>query len=153
MTVPDSLPQECLYRRCDLEELAFDSTDELEDVAAMLGQDRAIEALRFGAGMDAKGYNLFALGPSGLGKHSMTRAFLEARACREAVPADRCYLHNFDQPNAPRLLTLAAGRGRGFAADLDGLCDELLSAIPAVFESDEYRNRVQELHRAFGKRQ
>lgn len=153
MTVPDPLPLERLYRRCDLDELAFDSTDELEDIAAMLGQDRAIEALRFGAGMTAKGYNLFALGPSGLGKHSMTGAFLEARAREEPVPADRCYLHNFDQPNAPRLLTLAAGRGRGFAADLDGLCDELLSAIPAVFESDEYRNRVQELHRAFGKRQ
>jgi lon-related putative ATP-dependent protease len=153
MTAPDPLPPGLLYRRCDLDALAFDSTDELGDIAATLGQDRAVEALRFGAAMTAKGYNLFVLGPSGIGKHSVTRDFLETRAHGESVPPDRAYLYNFDDPNAPRLLTLAAGRGRRFAADLDSLCEELRSAIPAVFESDEYRNRVQELHRTFGKRQ
>ena len=153
MTVPDPLPPDALYRRCELDGVAFEATDELDDLAGILGQDRAIEALQFGAGMGARGYNLFVLGPSGIGKHSVTRAFLEARAGEEAVPADRCYLYNFDDPDAPRLLTLEAGRGRRFAADLDELCQELRSAIPAIFESDEYRNRFHELQRQFGKRQ
>ena len=153
MKAPQPLAADELYRESDLDGLDFETTGDLPDLARILGQDRAIEALRFGAGMDAPGYNLFVLGPNGIGKHTVSRHFLEERAAQEPTPPDRCYLYNFDDPNAPRLLTLSAGRGRQFANDLERLCEELRSAIPAVFESEEYQNRLHELQRSFGKRQ
>ncbi len=153
MTVPEPLCVDRLYRSCDPDELDFDTTDQADALKDVFGQDRAVEALRFGAGMRSHGHNLFVLGPNGIGKHTVTRHFLEGRARGEAVPPDRCYLYNFDDPNAPRLLTLAPGEGRRFATDLEQLCDELRSAIPAIFESEEYQSRLQELQRSFGRRQ
>ncbi len=123
MTAPEPLAVDALYRRCETERFDFDTTAELPELTHFLGQDRAIEALGFGAGMRAEGYNLFVLGPNGIGKHTVARRFLEQRAQGEAVPADRCYLYNFDHPNAPALLTLPAGQGRRFATDLDDLCN------------------------------
>ncbi len=49
--------------RCTPEHLAFESTDDLEDLTEVMGQERAVEALRFGIGMRRAGYNIYALGP------------------------------------------------------------------------------------------
>jgi len=153
MAPSEPLPPTSLYRHCDLGELPFDTTEELDDLDAIIGQDRAVEALRFGAGIRGEGYNLFVLGPNGIGKHTVARRYLEERAAAETVPPDRCYLYNFDAPNAPRLLNLPPGQGRRFASDLERLCDELRSTVPAIFDSEEYQNRLQELQRSFGRRQ
>lgn len=153
MASPAPLSADALYRRADLSELAFETTEELPDLEQMVGQDRAIEALQFGAGMRAQGYNLFVLGPNGSGKHTVARGYLRDRARSEPVPQDRGYVHDFGPGTAPRLVTLSPGRGRRFAQDLDRLCDELRTAIPATFESEEYQNRLQELQRNFGRRQ
>ncbi len=153
MASPDPLSADALYRRADLSELTFQTTDELPDLERMVGQDRAIEALQFGAGMRAPGYNLFVLGPNGSGKHTVARGYLHERARGEAVPQDRGYVNDFRHGTTPRLITLSPGRGRRFAEDLDRLCDELRTAIPATFESEEYQNRLHELQRSFGRRQ
>ncbi|RUA22501.1 hypothetical protein DSL92_05430 [Billgrantia gudaonensis] len=50
-------------------------------------------------------------------------------------------------------MSLPTGTGRVLSADLDNLIDELRTAIPAVFESDEYQNRLHELKQAMGERQ
>ena len=44
-----------------------------------------------------QGYNLFVLGPSGLGKHTLVRGFLAAEARSAPAPSDWCYVHNFEQ--------------------------------------------------------
>ena len=40
----------------------------------ILGQERALEAVEFGIGIRQKGFNLFVLGPPGLGKQTMVRS-------------------------------------------------------------------------------
>ncbi|MDZ7828550.1 MAG: ATP-binding protein [Halofilum sp. (in: g-proteobacteria)] len=151
--LPEPLPVEALYHGCRLEDLAFETTDTLPDLEHPFGQDRAVEALRFGSSVQGNDFNLYVMGPSGIGKHTVTRRFLEQRAQQEPVPEDRCYVYNFAQPGAPRLITLRPGEGRRFAKALDQLCEELESAIPAIFESEEYQSRLQELQRTFGRRQ
>jgi hypothetical protein len=84
--------------------LGFATTEELADLEAMIGQDRAVEAVRFGMGIRRDGYNLFALGPPGIGKHTMIRQFLESRARAESTPADQCYVHNFADPGKPNAI-------------------------------------------------
>ena len=60
-----------LYRRCEMEELPFASTEELEPLAEHLGQDRAVEALEFGLQIPHSGYNIFLLGSTGVGKQDL----------------------------------------------------------------------------------
>lgn len=154
MVVPVApLSPDALYRRCDSAELTFTTTAELEDVSQILGQGRALAALEFGIGIRRAGYNLYALGPSGTGKHTTVRNFLEERAKSGAVPPDLCYVNNFDTPHKPIALKLPAGMGRRFQADMHGLIDDLRVAIPAIFESEDYRNRRQIIEEANKRRQ
>ena len=153
MTAPPPLPPDRLHRRCPPESLPFESTEELPDVEVVLGQERALEALRFGVGIDRAGYNLFVLGPPGLGKHAVVRRFLEGRAQDAPVPSDWCYVNRFDQPHRPKALHLPPGRGSALRADMEQLVEDLRSAIPSAFESEQYRTRVQELEEELKERQ
>ena len=137
------LPPDALHRHTDPARLGFKTTAEIEPLNEALGQERALEAIRFGIGMVQDGYNMFALGPDGIGKHRMVRQFLERQAATEPVPADWCYVHNFENPHKPQAVSLPPGRARPFRADMDHLIDELRAALPAAFESDEYRTQRQ----------
>ncbi len=136
-----SLAPEQLARRCDPASFTFASTAELPAVEAVVGQARAVEAADFGIGIRRHGFNLYAMGPEGIGKHTLIRQFLLDRAPREPVPSDWCYVHNFTDPRRPIALRLPAGRGRLFRDRIEQLNRELRAAIPAAFESDEFRAR------------
>lgn len=60
---------------CDPEQFAFATTEELEPLREIVGQDRALEAIRFGIDMHHHGYNLYALGPPGVGKFTAIKHF------------------------------------------------------------------------------
>ncbi len=153
MTASGPLPPERLHRRCPPESLPFETTEELPDVDTVVGQKRALDALRFGTGIARPGYNLFVLGPPGLGKHEVVRRVLEERARAAPVPSDWCYVHNFEQPHRPVALRLPAGRGGALRRDMDQLIEDLRSAVPSAFESDQYRTRVQEIEEELKDRQ
>ncbi len=104
MTLPAPLTGEVLRRCCDTAKLAFATTDDIEPLEDSLGQARAIEAVRFGVGIRHAGYNMFAFGPSGTGKHTLVRRHVEEQAASEPVPSDWCYVNNFDDSHKPRAL-------------------------------------------------
>lgn len=141
-----SLKPEALYQYCDQEQLPFNTTAELEDLAEVIGQTRAIDAVKFGVSIKQEGYHIFALGSSAIAKHSVVRQFLKQKATIEPTPLDLCYINNFEQPNKPKLLQLPAGQGVILRKDIEKLVEELCSAIPAAFESDEYRARKGVIH-------
>lgn len=142
-----------LYRRTD--PILFDSatTGDLPDVPDFIGQDRAMEAIRFGVSMSRQGYNIFALGPSGTGKYSLVRRYVEQRAATEPPPSDWCYVNNFEQPYMPRALRLPAGRGKLLRQDMERLVEDLRTTLASVFESEEYQTRRQSLEVEFQERQ
>jgi len=125
--------------------LTFASTEELEDADTVLGQDRAIAAIKFGLRIDKSGYNIFAMAPDGTGKLTIVKHLAEHEAHRQPVPFDWCYVHNFKQPAKPTAIRLEPGQGRVFQQDMAELIDELSVAIPAAFDGDEYRSRAGEL--------
>ena len=141
-----------LYRACDPASLGFATTDELTDAPITLGQDRAVSAIQFGIGIRHHGYNLFALGPSGAGKHTVVRQFLEQQAADEPTPLDWCYVFNFEQPHRPRAIALPTGRGTEFRDDMARLVDDLRSAVRAALETDEYRKRHAQIDEEFQQR-
>ncbi|MGF1594312.1 MAG: AAA family ATPase [Kiloniellaceae bacterium] len=147
------LPAEKLYTRCDPADLAFETTDELEDLHQVIGQDRALEAIRFGAAIQREGYNLFVLGPPGTGKHTTVEQILRAKAAQEPVPPDWVYLNNFATPHQPKAICMPTGLGRELQTAMRQLVDELRTAVPAAFESEDYRNRRQALEDSARERQ
>jgi len=150
--VPPLLPQQ-LYHPCDPGQFEFQTTADLDDLTEIVGQVRAMDAVRFGAGIRHDGYNLFVLGPAGIGKRSMVRQFLENKAKQEREPSDWCYINNFALPHKPLALNLPYGRGDELRADMEKLVDYLRSAIPALFEGDDYRAKANAIQEEFKKRQ
>ncbi|MEQ8786805.1 MAG: ATP-binding protein [Pirellulaceae bacterium] len=146
---PEPLAVEQLAWRCDPAWCDFETTHDLADLENVLGQARALEAIRFGVGIRRDGFNLFVLGPPGMGKRTIVRQVLAEQAHGESTPDDWCYVHNFQQPYKPRAIRLKAGRGRAFQSDIKELVEDLRAAIPAALESDEFGQRLEEIKHDF----
>ena len=146
------LPAALLYRPCDPAELPFEQVGEVADLLEPIGQDRAVEAVQFAVAMRHKGYNVYALGPSGTGKHTVVRDLLRRRAETMPPPSDWCYVNNFADSQKPRRLRLPPGRGTGLHEAMKRLVEELRAALPAAFERDDYRARLDVVEQQFKQR-
>jgi len=144
-TVVQALSTDELYRFCDPVQFGFSTTAELQDIDEIIGQDRALEALHFGVGIKREGYNLFVLGPSGIGKYTVVRRYLEQMAAKARTPDDLCYVNNFEQPAQPHAIHLPPGMGRHLRADMTHLIEDLRATIPLAFETEEYHARIHEI--------
>ncbi|MFO0569958.1 MAG: AAA family ATPase [Polyangiaceae bacterium] len=145
MPEPKPLSPSELRRVSEAESLGFESTLELEPLDHPLGQERAVEATRFAVSLNRQGYNLFVLGPSGFGKHAFVRQILEQAAVSREVPPDLVYVYDFERGQRPRALSLPAGRGRELSRDMQKLVEDLRAAIPAAFESDDFRAKLSHI--------
>lgn len=138
-----------LRRMCDPQLLNFHSTAELDPVTELIGQERALDAIRFGSKIERPGYNIFALGPQGTGRHAAVLAHLGTQARREAAPDDWVYVHNFASAHKPKALRLPPGAGARFRDEMAELVNDLRNAVPAQFQSDEYRQRRRTIDEEF----
>ena len=109
MSLEHSLSVAQLYQVCDLTQFDFDTTAELDALLKPLGQDRALEAIEFGVDIKRQGFNVFALGNPGVGKHQLVDAILASRSTDGSPQYDWCYVNNFDDPQKPQLLKLESG--------------------------------------------
>jgi predicted ATP-dependent protease len=148
----EPLPADRLRRACDPASLGFATTSELKDLDEIIGQDRAVEAVRLAVGTRRPGYNLFALGPEGVGRQTLLHASLTRQAAEDPTPDDLCYVFDFSRPHRPQAIRLPPGRGRELLADMERLSAELRTAIPAAFDSDGYRARREALDKEFEPR-
>jgi len=143
-----------LRRVCDPSAFHFETTNDLEPLDQIIGQERAIEALKLGLGIkdDRNRYNIYVAGDSGTGKMSAVEHFL-SRVSREAPqPPDLCYVHSFDNPHSPRYLELPAGMGSGLRGDIGHLITRLRREIPKVFESDEFKARSKKINERYAEK-
>ena len=147
------LSPDVLYHGCDPALLGFKDTSELEDISESVGQERALEAIRFGISIPRKGFNLFLMGPAGTGKYTAARDILARRAAAEPTPDEWCYVNNFEHPETPRALKLPPGMGSRLREDMNHLLDTLRTAVPAAFETENYRARKQALEQEVKERQ
>jgi lon-related putative ATP-dependent protease len=142
-----------LYKRCSLEGFHFETTEELDDIDVIIGQERATEAIQFGIRVNAGGYNIFALAPSGTGKLTVIRQLIKHQVGVNPVPDDWCYVNNFADPAKPKAIRLPPGKGKQFHQDIAHFLEELSIAIPTAFDGDEYRARVEELQEKYKQRE
>ncbi len=130
-----------LYRHCDLESFDFQSTDDLDDLTDIIGQPRAVEAVRFGSDIQHPGYNIYAMGATGTGKRSMVLQYFNEVAKDQPVPSDWCYVINFEREDHPEALRLLPGQGVSFQKDIDELIEDVRTAFAKAFESEEYHTQ------------
>ncbi|MCU0765837.1 MAG: AAA family ATPase [Gammaproteobacteria bacterium] len=150
---PAELDAAALRHSCDPAQFDFQSTADLAPIPVTVGQDRALEAIRFGTGIAHEGYNLYVMGSTGLGRHTAVRESLQSLASARPPPADWVYVADFDRPHRPNALCLPAGRGKRLRHDLEQLVEDLLNALPTALQSDEYRRRAQEITDEFKHRE
>jgi lon-related putative ATP-dependent protease len=149
----EALPPERLRNSCDPSRLEFSTTADLGGPPGVPGHERAEEAILFALRMSGEGFNVYAMGSAGLGKHEIVRRILDEAAVRRATPPDWCYVHDFAGGQKPKALKLPPGRAVRLARTLDHFVEELRTAVPAAFETDEYRARRREIEAELQERQ
>ncbi|MCA8959476.1 MAG: AAA family ATPase [Planctomycetes bacterium] len=143
----DPLPADALRWRCSPDHFSFESTAEVAPIAGVVGQSSALEALKFGLECDAPGQNIFVRGLRGTGRMTMVRRLLDELRPLCRIQSDRCYVHNFKQPDRPRLLTLPPGTAREFRRRLRDLAEFIASGLPEAMNDEslrESRRKLQE---------
>lgn len=139
------VPVEKLRWRCDPSAFPCDVSAQAEPLTTIIGQERAIEALRLGLEIKSPGYNVFVTGLTGTGRTTAVKKFLDKIATRGEKPTDKCYVHNFRNPDVPIALTLPAGMGRKLQKDMNDLINTLLKKVPLIFQSEAYTQRTEEI--------
>ncbi len=134
------------------DEFTFTSTAQLEPLAGVLGQERAVEALKFGVSMPRHGYNVFVMGEPGTGRFSYVKRYLAEQAKQRPTPDDWLYVNHFNEMREPHALQLPAGEGSRFCTDISTLLDNLLATFPAVFETPAWQQKKSAIDRTFNRR-
>ena len=145
--MPEPLSAEVLRWRCDPSQLDFETTADVEPVAGIVGQTSAVEALRFGIESDAPGQNVFVRGLTGTGRMSMVRRLLDELMPTCKLKQDRCYVHNFEHPDRPRLITLPPGMGRVFRRRVREVAEFVRDDLGETLTSDAVNARRESLER------
>lgn len=138
MKKTNEVPVRKLKYTCNPEIFDFETTEELQNNYKGVGQERAIDSLEFGLKVDTRGYNLYLEGPSGSGKTTYTRDYLEKLAKSKKTPVDWCYIYNFNNPNEPIAVSMAAGEGKKFKELMDKFIKEIRNDIKNTFKNDEF---------------
>ncbi|MBN1858270.1 AAA family ATPase [Candidatus Bipolaricaulota bacterium] len=143
-----------IRKTANLDNLGFVTTEDLQPLDWIIGQERAIEALKLGLGIkDGKNrYNIYVAGGPGTGKMSAVRDFLSRVSKSAPKPPDLCYVHNFENPYNPRYLELPTGTGCQLRDDMKHLIERLKREIPKSLESDEFKARSKKIGERYAER-
>ena len=137
-----AVPADDLRHACESLGLSFETSEQLPTGTPYLGQQRAIDAIRFGIEMDRPDYNIYVLGPVGSHRHGLVKELVADAAKSKGPPSDWCYVNNFSDPESPTALSFPSGRGADFRDDMQALIEDMRLAIPAAFEGEDYRNQL-----------
>lgn len=138
-----------LKKICNPNMFKFETTDELDGVDSIYGQDRGIKALEFGISVESKGYNLYIEGPSGVGKTMYTKRYITKVAAKKKVPDDWCYIYNFDIPNEPIAVSLPAGSGKEFKEDMNSFIKDIRKDIKLTFKNEDFEKQKVLMQKKF----
>jgi lon-related putative ATP-dependent protease len=149
----EEVPAERLRWRCDPTLLPFETTEAIEPCDEIIGQDRALEAIRLGLDIGSIGYNIFVTGLAGTGRFTTIKCVLEEMEVKGKIPDDLCYVNNFKNTDMPHMLILPAGQGDAFKKEMENLIESLKKKIPLLFENETYLNKKKEVVERYRNKQ
>ncbi|AZT90079.1 ATP-binding protein [Caldicellulosiruptor changbaiensis] len=138
-----------LKRYVNLSEFNFTTTDEVEPLRSIIGQERARKAFEFGLKINTKGYNIYMCGPTGTGKTSFAESYLKEVANQKPAPNDWVYVYNFSNPDSPIAIGLPKGMGRVFKKDMSDFVESVVNDLKKVFASEEYENDKNNIYNEY----
>ena len=138
---------------CDPDIFEFDSTEEVEPIEGILGQNRALNAIRLGVDIKSPGYNIFIAGLSGSGKATTVKKMLEKISHKSPELFDYAYVNNFKDSDQPLLLKFPKGKAREFKQVLKSAIELLKQKIPLALESEIYLERRKNLINEFNAKE
>ncbi len=146
-----AVPLEKLRWICSEEIFQLKCTCDVEPLKEFIGQTRAMDAIDFGLKVQSPGYNLFLTGLTGTGKASTIKTCLE-RFIEDSKAevahfelSDWCYVHNFSEPDHPRILRLSQHLAKTFSDHMEQLLKRLKDDIPKTLSNEEFKKQKQEI--------
>lgn len=128
-------------------------SDDFTRCEGIIGQDRAIDAIKVGLQVESVGYNIFVTGLPGTGRTTTISHLLKQLEQADPRLLDVCYVNNFKKVDSPLALTFAAGEGRRFKKDVEYLVHSLRKVVPKIFMSEDFKERQNRVIREFENRQ
>lgn len=138
---------------CEPNLLKFKTNEDIAVCEGIIGQPRAIEALRLGLNVKYPGYNIFITGPVGTGRSTAITKLLDELKTKKGILKDLIYVNNFKNPDLPKLIILDASQGKKFKESMSGLIHHLRTSLPQLFTSEEYQKRKQKIINRFDEEQ
>ena len=146
-SAPQALSAGALRWRCDPAAFPFENTTEIEPAKGIVGQDVAVDALRFGLETSAPGQHVFVRGITGTGRATLVRRLLDTIKPDCALAPDRAYVFNFKQPDRPRLLTLERGSGDAFRRRVDRFITFVREELGEGLSSEVMKSRTSDIEK------
>ena len=122
----------------NVDSLQFTTTDEIEPFNGIIGQERALEAIKSAMQIPQKGFNLYIAGTLGIGKTAYALSVVNSLSEKLPVPQDYCYINNFENPNEPVAVCLAPGEGMEFKQDMNRFINSIITRINKELTGDMY---------------
>ena len=129
----------------DSSTLNFKDTSEIEPFNGIIGQERALEAIKSSMQIPQKGFNLYVSGNVGIGKTAYALSVVNKLSQKESVPKDYCYIYNFDNPNEPIAIGLEPGMGSEFKQDMNRFVTSLLNRLSKDLSGDTYEKEKKNI--------
>lgn len=117
----------------------------------LVGQERALEAIQMGLEVDAPGYNVFVCGLGGTDRAEVIKELLEQKELDCGSPVDHVFVHNFEDPMAPRHLCFESGGGASLAEGMGRWVYALSNEIPKLLKDEGHVQRRQRLFERYQK--
>ena len=145
IAIPHEITAEQARRRADLSSFTFRTTEDLEPLTTMVGQERAVQALHLGLGVPQQGYNIFVSVLAGSGARAQVEELLRDKAATLPTPGDWVYVQNFRSPDQPQALSLEPGQGQRLRQDMERLVAHLRETLPKAFRQEAFEKEQREL--------
>jgi ATP-dependent Lon protease len=136
-----AIPPERLRWQLANESLPGDSTRDIPVLEGTLGQEAAAEALRYGITSPGHNQHMFLRGERGSGRRRLLDSLLMQRRPRARQNRDFCFVHNFSNPDRPRLIILPRGEGRPFQKQMQRIGLFIRERLPDILANDPIRGR------------
>lgn len=132
------LKSSSLNNTFNVDSLQFTTTYEIEPFNGIIGQERALEAIKSAMQIPQKGFNLYIAGTLGIGKTAYALSVVNSLSEKLPVPQDYCYINNFENPNEPVAVCLAPGEGMEFKQDMNRFINSIITRINKELTGDMY---------------
>jgi predicted ATP-dependent protease len=135
------IPPEKLRRRSVSDSIEIETTADIPPLSGTVGQGMARKALRFAVDFPGHGQHVFVRGRAGSRRRKLILSVIEEVGPEPRQARDFCYVHNFANPDRPRLIQLKSGQARAFQQHMLRIGLFVRERLPEILENDPIRGR------------